>query len=554
MRTLLFVPALALSGGLGAGCPRTDDAPPRPAAALTPAPAPATTHAARPVARLEARAAVSPTPLPAAQTDAGHVDPALYTSLPPELVDDGSDDVVAEPEPAPEPAPVPEPSRRPEVPELASIGKETWIFAEPRWASRRIGYLRAGAIVERSKKPSGFSSCEEGWYRIAPKGYVCNGSNATLDVHHAVVEASSRRPGRETLPYTYVMSRFPTPPLYGRLPSEEEQSRIEPDLTNHLQKLLRTTLKDPSYVEPPPAEATPASLLYGRPAPGLAGAPRTSEALVLGRARARSGFALLSTFDHDERRFGLTTELAVIPLDRTRVIRPSTFSGLSLDEQRSLPVAFIKTRHAVRYRSEGTGGFSRGEPLAWREAVPLASGVRRGGGSTFLETKDGTWVRADQVVRVDRFKQAPAWATQGRKWIDVSILRQTLTAYDGLRPVYTTLVSTGADGLGDPKKTHSTVQGAFLIHTKHVTVTMDGDDAGDEFDLRDVPFVQYFTDGFALHGAYWHDDFGTPRSHGCINLAPIDAAWLFNWTSPEVPGPWHAALTLKRGTLVYTHP
>ena len=50
-----------------------------------------------------------------------------------------------------------------------------------------------------------------------------------------------------------------------------------------------------------------------------------------------------------------------------------------------------------------------------------------------------------------------------------------------------------------------------------------------------MPFVQYFTEGFALHGAYWHDDFGTPRSHGCVNLAPVDAAWLFRFTDPEVP-------------------
>ncbi|MCK6593516.1 MAG: L,D-transpeptidase [Polyangiaceae bacterium] len=154
---------------------------------------------------------------------------------------------------------------------------------------------------------------------------------------------------------------------------------------------------------------------------------------------------------------------------------------------------------------------------------------------------------------MSRPKRLPAWASAGRKWIDVSILNQTLVAYEGEKPVYVTLVSTGADGLGDPKKTHSTVQGTFLIHTKHISVTMDGEN-GEEFDFRDVPFVQYFTEGFALHGAYWHDDFGTPRSHGCINLAPVDAAWLFNWTTPEVPKGWHAALSLKRGTLVHTHP
>ncbi|MFO0571156.1 MAG: L,D-transpeptidase [Polyangiaceae bacterium] len=63
----------------------------------------------------------------------------------------------------------------------------------------------------------------------------------------------------------------------------------------------------------------------------------------------------------------------------------------------------------------------------------------------------------------------------------MSILKQALIAYEGTKPVYVTLVSTGADGLGDPKETHSTVRGQFLIHTKHVTATMSGDELGDEF-------------------------------------------------------------------------
>src|SRR5690606_10047811 len=59
------------------------------------------------------------------------------------------------------------------------------------------------------------------------------------------------------------------------------------------------------------------------------------------------------------------------------------------------------------------------------------------------------------------------------------------------------------------------------------------------FELRDVPWIQYFSAGFALHGAYWHDVFGVPRSHGCVNLAPIDARIVFNWTDPPVPDGWH---------------
>jgi hypothetical protein len=539
-RLLPFLPALALSF---VSCPWSEDiAPlvlPEPAAAsqeVGPAPGPVTTAlpASAPIVRTA----------PAATTA---TDPALLPVLPPELVDDGSDDLKD-----PEPPPPPRTPER-EVDELASTAKETWIFAEPNWKARRIGYLRAGAVVERRAAPSAKNhACPEGWYRVEPRGYVCVGATATLNVSEAVVETSAKRPRRDGLPYLYVMSRFPPPPLYTRLPSADEARRVEPDLPAHLRSAARMAL-EPGYVAPPPAEPVPGVLLYGRSAPPLGGEHRAAGALTLGHAKARSGFALLSTFDHEGRRYGLTTELTVLPLDRTRVIQPSTFSGLALNDEVTLPVAFVRSRHASRFVAGKGGMLTRGEALAYRQAVPITGEERHLGGEAYLVARDGSLIRSEGTVRVDHFQHAPAWATGSRRWIDVSILHQSLTAYEGTKPVYVTLVSTGADGLGDPKKTHSTILGAFLIHTKHLTVTM-GDRIGDEFDFRDVPFVQYFTEGFALHAAYWHDDFGTPRSHGCVNLAPIDAAWLFNWTDPEVPAAWHGALSLRKGTLVHTHP
>jgi hypothetical protein len=459
-------------------------------------------------------------------------------------VDDGSDVLAPEP-----PAPEPEPERA--VDELASVARETWVFAEPRWTSRRLGYLRAGAIVQRRARPAGHASCEGGWYRVEPHGYVCVGPTATLDVFDPVVEASSRRPRRDGLPYPYVLSRFPTPPFYARVPTEAEQRDAEPDLAKHLRQ-MRSLAQDSSFVALPEPEPLPSVLLYGQTAPGLANAQRSASALLLGRARVRSGFALLSTFEEHGRAFGLTTDLAVIPLDRTRFVAESSFTGLRLDDEVSLPVAFVTSRHARRYRVGERGGVTVDEPLAFRQAVALSGEVRQVGQVRYLVAQDGSLLREDQAVRIDRYKRAPAWVN--RKWIDVSILRQSLVAYEGTKPVFATLVSTGADGTGDPKKTHSTIQGAFLIHTKHVTVTMGGNEEGDEFELRDVPFVQYFTEGYALHAAYWHDDFGRPRSHGCVNLSPKDASWLFQWTDPEVPEAWHAALSLKKGTLVYVHP
>jgi L,D-transpeptidase catalytic domain len=70
--------------------------------------------------------------------------------------------------------------------------------------------------------------------------------------------------------------------------------------------------------------------------------------------------------------------------------------------------------------------------------------------------------------------------------------------------------------------------------------------------MEDVPFVQFFDKAIALHGAFWHRDFGHVRSHGCVNLAPLDAAFLFNFTGPKLPAGWSAVLPAQTnpGTLV----
>lgn len=484
-----------------------------------------------------------PEPVAASQQDIP--EPSASVQLPPEPAVAPDD---ADPKPDMKAVRVePDAGAIPEGPTLGSIVKETWVFAKPNWKSRKIGYLRAGAVVGREDKAAGKNGCDKGWYRIAPRGYVCVGNGATIESSHAVLEAAARRPDRtQGLPYDYVMSKFPPPPLYIRLPSEEEQQDVETDLAS---------LKDRKAKDfPLELGPIPGSLLYEQAAPSLANKPHSRDSLLSGRPVARSGFALLDVFEWTGRPFGLTTDMHVIPLDRTRVVKPSSFRGIALEPDQGLPAAFVRSRQARRYRLEGHAMADAGA-VAYREGVALTGKQVRVGGELYHEARDGTWLREkDNLVVIPAMKNVPGWATQGRKWIDISILRQSLVAYEGTRPVYATLVSTGADGLGDPKKTHSTVQGVFLIHTKHVAATMDGDEVGDEFDLRDVPYVQYFHEGYALHASYWHDEFGTPRSHGCINLAPQDAAWVFGWSTPEVPEGWHAYLEPRGGTVVYTHP
>jgi lipoprotein-anchoring transpeptidase ErfK/SrfK len=109
------------------------------------------------------------------------------------------------------------------------------------------------------------------------------------------------------------------------------------------------------------------------------------------------------------------------------------------------------------------------------------------------------------------------------KWIDVNLSTQTLVAYEGDTPVFTTLVSTGVPA-------YPTVVGTFKIQTKLRYDDMRGGSGADAYYLPDVPYVMYFyTGGYALHGTYWHHNFGQPMSHGCVNLPTDAAAWVYNW-------------------------
>lgn len=460
------------------------------------------------------------------------------------------------PEPAePEVPDEPEKPAPPPGPELVATLKETWVYAAPAFKSRKLGYLRAGAVVSRDEKPAGYGSCEQGWYRIAPRGFVCVGQAASLNVDHVVADLAKRRPDRRAgLPYAYGMSKFPTPPLYLKLPTQAEQRSVEGDLGKHLARQVKKAA-DAAAPAAPELDPVPGQLLYGRIVPSLTPNHHGPGALYAGRAVPKSGFAMVSKFEWEGRQWGLTTDFHIVPLDRMRMLAPSSFHGVELGET-GLPAAFVRAKTARFYKRDAkTGGLSDDGAVAYREGITLTGKVERIDRGAYFETRDGRFVHAnDNVVRLDPPKEWPSFANEGKKWIDISILKQSLVAYEGQKPVYATLVSTGADGLGDPKETHSTVRGAFLVHTKHVAVTMDSDEADDRFDLRDVPYVQYFHEGYALHAAYWHDDFGRPRSHGCVNLHPTDAAWLFGWTTPDVPEGWHSAMSLKSGTVVYIHP
>ncbi len=156
------------------------------------------------------------------------------------------------------------------------------------------------------------------------------------------------------------------------------------------------------------------------------------------------------------------------------------------------------------------------------------------------------WVaRAD--VRMAAITEPPEGTGADEKWFDVDLDNQVLVAYEGTRPVYATLVSTGKYG-------HWTPTLIARVQAKHESTPMTSD-KGDVYSVADVPWTMFYDGHYALHTSYWHNGFGGPRSHGCINLAPRDARLLYQWSSPDVPPGWTSVYGTEQhpGSLVRIH-
>ncbi len=182
------------------------------------------------------------------------------------------------------------------------------------------------------------------------------------------------------------------------------------------------------------------------------------------------------------------------------------------------------------------------------DAVGLTGEKARVGGIEYWETDEGWWLRSLEATRTEP-GPAPERLGEHEKWIDVNLKRQMLVAFEGTTPVFVTLFSSG-------RNEHETPPGSFHIREKHIAATMDADTAADgPYSIEDVPYIEYFNGGYALHGAFWHAVFGNVKSHGCVNLSPWDAKSIFGWTDPQVPPGWHAAFATKEhpGTRVIVH-
>lgn len=134
-------------------------------------------------------------------------------------------------------------------------------------------------------------------------------------------------------------------------------------------------------------------------------------------------------------------------------------------------------------------------------------------------------------------REPPAEVTPGELWVDVDLDQQVLALMEGSTPTFVTMVSTGDIDWDTP-------QGVFRIYDKMIDTVMAsrvGPEDEDYYYVEGVPWTMHFKPRYALHGVFWHWGFGHRASHGCVNLAPRDAQYVFERVGPTMQAGWHTA-------------
>ena len=360
-----------------------------------------------------------------------------------------------------------------------------------------VGYIRRGTILPIVREENG-RGCKGGDWYITPSGdYVCTGLGVRVAESAQEMRLHYRLPNiQHALPYLYVNVKDREALRFYREPTPEEEAA------------LRRGKVDLEVVD-----------------------------------RKMDGYFVLALADNPDvvpGSYVKTVTGRVVKKADIERFPPSKMHGERISPRNPLPIAFVyqDAQQVGQISDKAFRVIGRAEKHARFFAARRFALKNK----EYVVNRNGRAMSRD-AVRIAQTIPRPSTIPAGEKWIHVNLSEQTLVAYEGERPVFATLISGGKKGYEPPR-------GTFRTFNKHVTTTMNGPDAVDGwYEVEEVPWTMYYYKGYALHGAYWHNDFGTARSHGCTNIAPPDARWLFYWSLPKLPRRWHGIHAA--GTWVY---
>jgi len=433
------------------------------------------------------------------------------------------------------------------------------IHDKPDRDSPVLGAIRAGQSVRitdahltDARRRRRLYQCTEGWYPVAPRGFVCVGGpgHGTRNGQDpAVLAAAAALPDTSAVyPYHYGVSVGA--PQYLRIPTAAEQRQVERDLDAYLAKLPAPDGAKGGAVDPSAAGAPPPPALLSYFASTKL--PLTDEE----EAFEGKKVAWARQFDAAGRTWLLTPDMRLIPKDKVRVRPLPKLQGIDLKAhpEIKLPLAFVWLGDAARYHRDEGGEIVRDEGSWQRHSFIETTGkMAKGHGHYYWEMRDGRLASYSDVTIIKRGHR-PRSVHAGEKWVEVRVTWGYLLAYEGDEPVYVTAMSPGVDGIA--ARGHATARGYHYVDWKMITGDMSGTDKRKYWFVDEVPWVAYYKDNYAVHGAWWHNDFGRPKSHGCVNLPPAAARFMFHWMDPQIPEGWYAASAhypFSRGTMIYIH-
>jgi hypothetical protein len=380
----------------------------------------------------------------------------------------------------PAPVPAPEPITADVHVAVVELVRTTTLVKSPAPDADKVGVIKSGARAAVRSTAPGDDTCPLGYVELAPRGWTCGDA----------VTSTTEPPSQ---PVAHALTDDPAPDDRRNVPGSYAT--------------IRRSANAIAYDSADDARAGSGRALVG------------SNSIRVTGSVTVDGTKYLKTSRGD-----------LIEAHAIRRFSPSRFRGVALAFGDPMP-AWARSHHdpkkPVITRAGPSPRARKTGELAPRTVITIDETSTDG---RFVRTGDDWIARAD--LRVATVTEPPDSAGDDEHWLDIDLDEQVLVAYEGITPVYATLVSTG-------KRGHRTPQRVARIKSKRERATMANDD-GEIYSVADVPWTMYYHAGFALHTAYWHDGFGGTRSHGCINLAPHDARVLYHWSSPDIPPGWIA--------------
>ncbi|MEJ7597090.1 MAG: L,D-transpeptidase [Kofleriaceae bacterium] len=391
----------------------------------------------------------------------------------------------------------------------------------PAESAKRIGSIAIDTRIDWSKTAKG-DGCKKSWIQMRPRGWIC-GDYVKPSTKPAFGREVPMLDRGELVPGVYGKVTAASSVTYTfEKPKPEPKGKPKPRLPKPTGPVTSPDQVEP--VAPTTPIATGPRLVEGRPLVGSVNVRQYEELVV-----------------DDKTYWKISKQDPEYVLSKAiRQHQPSVFAGARLadDTGWALPVAFVWPRvagwrQAYTTHKEVGGGINR--TLAARTAIPILETAAKAGKPTAYRIGAQEWIAAADV-RVFQPTRPPKLLAPNERWIDVDLDSQIMVAFEGELAVYATMVSTG--GKETPTET-----GEYRMWLKESEADMKGLNGEDPYSVATVPWTQFFSPekGLALHTAYWHDQFGTRRSHGCVNLAPRDARWLYFWSDPQVPPGWTMA-------------